>query len=58
MLHLCVPLHPVLACQLMEWHAQTPYAKATDFIFPSLKAEGACRYLLQSFLQIISGLQP
>jgi integrase len=35
-----VPLHPVLACQLMEWHAQTPYAKATDFIFPSLKAEG------------------
>jgi integrase len=35
-----VPLHPVLACQLMEWHAQTPYAKAMDFIFPSLKAEG------------------
>ncbi len=35
-----VPLHPVLACQLMEWHAQTPYVKATDFIFPSLKAEG------------------
>src|ERR1700722_492908 len=34
-----VALHPVLACQLMEWHAQTPYAKATDFIFPSLKAE-------------------
>jgi hypothetical protein len=24
----------------MEWHAQTPYVKATDFIFPSLKAEG------------------
>jgi len=35
-----VPLHPVLACQLMEWHAQTPYVKATDFIFRSLKAEG------------------
>jgi integrase len=35
-----VPLHPVLACQLMEWHAQTHYAKAMDFIFPSLKAEG------------------
>jgi integrase len=35
-----VPLHPALAYQLKEWHAQTPYARLTDFIFPSLKAEG------------------
>ena len=35
-----VPLHPVLACHLEEWHAQTPYAKDTDFVFPSLKAKG------------------
>ena len=35
-----VPLHPTLAYHLKEWHAQTPYAKATDFVFPSLMAEG------------------
>jgi integrase len=35
-----VPLHPILAYHLREWHAQTPYAKGTDFVFPSLKAEG------------------
>jgi len=33
-------LHPVLASQLKEWQAQTPYAKDTDFVFPSLKASG------------------
>ena len=35
-----VPLHPILASHLKEWHARTPYAKETDFVFPSLKAEG------------------
>ena len=35
-----VPLHPALAEYLREWHDQTPYAKDTDFLFPSLKAEG------------------
>jgi integrase len=35
-----VPLHPALAYHLKEWHAQTPFAKETDFIFPSLKKEG------------------
>jgi integrase len=35
-----VPLHPILAYHLKEWHARTPYAKETDFVFPSLKAEG------------------
>jgi integrase len=29
-----------LAYHLKEWHAQTPYAKETDFVFPSLTAEG------------------
>ncbi len=35
-----VPLHPALAYHLREWHAQTSYAKETDFVFPSIKAEG------------------
>ena len=35
-----VPLHPALAYHLTEWRAQTPYAKETDFVFPSLMAEG------------------
>ena len=35
-----VPLHPALAYHLKEWHAQTPYAKETDFVFPSLTGEG------------------
>ena len=35
-----VPMHPVLATQLTEWHLQTPYAKETDFVFPSYRCEG------------------
>jgi integrase len=35
-----VPLHAVLAAYLRECHAHTPYAKETDFVFPSLKAGG------------------
>lgn len=35
-----VPLHSVLAHYLRDWQAQTPYAKDTDFVFPSLKAYG------------------
>jgi integrase len=35
-----VPMHPVLAAFLTEWHTKTPYAKETDFVFPSLKSEG------------------
>ena len=35
-----VPLHPALALRLEQWHAQTPYSKHTDFVFPSLKAGG------------------
>ena len=50
-----VPLHPALAYHLKEWHAQTPFAKETDFIFPSLKKRVACRYLPPSLLQTICG---
>jgi integrase len=35
-----VPMHPILLAQLMVWREQTAYAKETDFVFPSLKAEG------------------
>jgi len=35
-----VPLHPILAVYLKEWRDHTPFAKETDFVFPSLKAEG------------------
>jgi integrase len=35
-----VPMHPVLAAFLSEWHRKTPYGKETDFVFPSLRAEG------------------
>ena len=35
-----VPLHRVLAEHLREWHAHTPYAMATDFVFPSIREQG------------------
>jgi integrase len=35
-----VPMHPVLAAFLEEWHTKTPYGKETNFVFPSLKAGG------------------
>ena len=35
-----VPLHPVLASHLKTWHEQSPYAKETDFVFPSLMSQG------------------
>ncbi len=35
-----VPLHSILARHLQERKGQTPYGKDTDFVFPSLKADG------------------
>jgi integrase len=35
-----VPLHPSLARHMRAWRARTPYAKETDFVFPSFKASG------------------
>jgi integrase len=35
-----VPLHPVLAGHLRTWQGQTPHAKNTDFVFPSMREKG------------------
>jgi len=35
-----VPLHSLLAQHLRHWRAQTAFAKAPDFVFPSLKSGG------------------
>jgi integrase len=35
-----VPMGRVLAHYLHEWHKQTPYAKPTDFVFPSMNRSG------------------
>jgi integrase len=35
-----VPLHPALAFQLLQWRDLTAFGRDTDFVFPSLKADG------------------
>jgi integrase len=35
-----VPVHSLLAGHLHDWQRQTPHAKETDFMFPSLTANG------------------
>jgi integrase len=35
-----VPMHPVLAEYLRDWHIITPHGRDTDFVFPSLRAFG------------------
>ena len=45
-----VPLHPVLAGHLREWHKRTPHAKPTDFVFPSTKAKGKKPLYASSFV--------
>ena len=35
-----MPMHPALAQFLQAWKEKTPFAKETDFLFPSLKADG------------------
>jgi integrase len=35
-----VPMHPVLAAHLRAWQKETPHAKDTDFVFPSMSADG------------------
>ena len=51
-----VPLHPVLAGHLRAWQRQTPHAKATDFVFPSMRAEG--RKPLCSSVFVVDHLRP
>jgi len=45
-----VPLHPLLAAQLRQWRQQTPYAKETDFVFPSMKAKGKLPLYASTFV--------
>jgi integrase len=51
-----VPLHPVLAAHLRTWQHQTPHAKETDFVFPSMRAKG--RKPLCSSVFVADHLQP
>src|ERR1019366_801333 len=46
----CVPLHSLLAGHLREWNRQTPHAKDTDFVFPSLAANGRVPVCACSFV--------
>ena len=38
-----VPMGRVLTHYLREWHKQTPYARPTDFVFPSLRGGAGFR---------------
>src|SRR5258708_3437533 len=51
-----VPLHRVLAGHLRAWQRQTPHAKETDFVFPSLRARG--RKPLSSSVFVADHLRP
>jgi integrase len=35
-----VPMHPLLAGFLLAWRERTPYAKDSDFVFPSFRLKG------------------
>jgi integrase len=35
-----VPMHPLLAGFVQSWMQQTPYAKSSDWVFPSFKLKG------------------
>jgi integrase len=45
-----VPLHPLLAENLQQWRQQTPYAKETNFVFPSMKAKGKLPLYASTFV--------
>jgi integrase len=45
-----VPLHPLLSHCLLQWREQTPYAKETDFVFPSLKGKGKLPLYASTFV--------
>ena len=47
---------PVLAGHLRAWQRQTAYAKTTDFLFPSMRAEG--RKPLSSSIFVADHLRP
>jgi len=45
-----VPMHPVLAGHLRAWRQQTPYAKDTNFVFPSMRENGKKPLYASSFV--------
>ena len=45
-----VPMHPVLAAPLRAWQQQTPYAKESDFVFPSMREKGKKPLYASSFV--------
>ena len=45
-----VPMHPVLATHLRAWRNETPHAKETDFVFPSMRENGKKRLYASSFV--------
>jgi len=45
-----VPMHALLAEELKEWHRQTPYSSAADFVFPSLQRNGKVPIWPSSFV--------
>jgi integrase len=46
-----VPMHPVLAEYLRDWHAITPHGRDMDFVFPSLRASGKVPLSSSIFVQ-------
>ena len=46
-----VPMHPVLAEYLKEWHAQSQYSKVDDFVFPSQVRNGRVPIRASTFVQ-------
>ncbi len=51
-----VPLHPLLARHLQDWLERTPYASATDFVFPSYRRGG--RVPLSASIFVADHLRP
>jgi len=51
------PMGRVLAHYLREWHKQTPYAKPTDFVFPSIKESGRVPISRRCFAPTICALR-
>lgn len=45
-----VPMHPVLATHLRAWRNETPHAKDTDFVFPSMRENGKKPLYASSFV--------
>jgi len=51
-----VPMHPLLAGFLLAWRDRTPFAKDTDFVFPSVRLKG--RKPLSASIMVQKYLRP